>query len=74
VPSDVISVRVRRGLKEEAAKLGIDVREVVERALEEEVRKVKRERFKALVEEALRSMDVGFEEWASAVKESRLER
>ncbi|UNQ73283.1 DUF4145 domain-containing protein [Infirmifilum sp. NZ] len=74
VPSDVISVRVRRGLREEVAKLGIDVREVIERALEEEVRRVKRERFRTLVEEALRSMDVDVEEWASAVKESRLER
>jgi len=49
------------------------VREVVEKALEE-VRRVRREEFKALAEEALRSMDVGFEEWACAVKESRLER
>jgi len=61
-------------LKEEAGKLGIDVREVVEKAIEEEVRRVMREKLKALAEEALRSLDVGFEEWASAVKESRLER
>jgi len=70
----VLSVRVRRELKEEAEELGIDIRGVVEKALREEVLKVKRERFKRLLEKALKSMDVSVEEWVEAVKESRRER
>ena len=70
----VLSVRVRRELKEEAEELGIDIRGVVEKALREEVLKVKRERFRKLLEKALESMDVSVEEWVEAVKESRRER
>lgn len=69
----VLSVRVRRKLKEEAEKLGIDIRAVVERALEEEIKKVKMEEFRNLVEEALKSMDLSEEEWIKTVKEVREE-
>jgi len=72
--TEVLSIRVRRGLKEEAEKLGIDIKAVVERALEEEIRRVRRARFKAVVEEALKSMDISVEEWIKTVKESRAER
>jgi post-segregation antitoxin (ccd killing protein) len=74
VTSVVLSVRVRRELKEEAERLGINIREVVERALEEEIRRVKMERLKTVIGEALKGMDVGVEEWVEAVRESRLER
>uniref|UniRef100_A0A7C4BCK5 DUF4145 domain-containing protein n=1 Tax=Ignisphaera aggregans TaxID=334771 RepID=A0A7C4BCK5_9CREN len=70
----VLSVRVRKGLKEEAERLGIDVRSVVEKALEEEVKRVRREKFRRLLEEALVNMKLSAEEWVKAVKESRLER
>jgi post-segregation antitoxin (ccd killing protein) len=70
----VLSVRVRKELKEEAERLGVNLREVVERALEDEVRRAKAERMKKLIEEALKSMDLKEEEWVKAVKESRLER
>jgi post-segregation antitoxin (ccd killing protein) len=40
--TEVLSARVRSELKEEALRLGIDVRSVIERALEEEVRRAKR--------------------------------
>jgi post-segregation antitoxin (ccd killing protein) len=70
----VISVRVRKELKEEAIKLGINLKEAVERALEEEIRRAKMERMKKLIDEALRSMDLNEEEWAKSVKETRLER
>ncbi|ADI32018.1 hypothetical protein Shell_0910 [Staphylothermus hellenicus DSM 12710] len=70
----VLSVRVKRELKEEAERLGIDFRAVVERALEEEIRKIKRLRFKKLVDEALDSMNVSVEVWMRTVKESRAER
>jgi post-segregation antitoxin (ccd killing protein) len=72
--SVVLSVRVRRKLKEEAERLGINIREVVERALEEEIRRVKMERLKMVIGEALKAMDVSVEEWVEAIRESRLER
>jgi len=70
----VLSVRIKRELKEEAEKLGIDIRGLVEKALREEILKVKRERFRKLLEKALKNMDISVEEWVEAVKESRRER
>lgn len=70
----VLSVRVRRELKEEAERLGIDVRAVVERALEEEIRRARRLRFKRLLDEALSSMNITVEDWVRAVREIRAER
>lgn len=70
----VISVRVRRELEEEAKRLGIDIKSVVEEALEKEIRKVKIERLKRLLDEALKSMNLSVEEWVNAVKESRYGR
>jgi len=72
--TDVLSVRIRRDLKEEAERLGIDVKSVVEKALEAEIRRVKKQRFKALLEEGLKSISLTAEEWVKAVKETRLER
>jgi post-segregation antitoxin (ccd killing protein) len=74
VSTDVLSVRIRRELKEEAFRLGVDVRAVVERALEEEVRRKRKEGFRKLLEEALRGCDVTVEEWVEAVREARRER
>jgi post-segregation antitoxin (ccd killing protein) len=70
----VLSVRVRKELKEEAKRLNINLKEVVERALEEEIRRARMERMRELVEEALRVVDLKEEEWVRAVKESRIER
>jgi len=74
VPTVVLSVRVRRELKEEAERLGIDIRRVVEEALEEAVRRARRERLRRLVEAARRASSLTFEEWAESVKEDRLSR
>jgi post-segregation antitoxin (ccd killing protein) len=74
VSTDVLSVRIRRELKEEALRLGVDVRAVVERALEEEVRRRRKEKFRKLLEEALRGCGVTVEEWVEAVRETRRER
>ncbi|RLF19386.1 MAG: DUF4145 domain-containing protein, partial [Thermoprotei archaeon] len=71
MPTTVLSVRIDKRLKEEIEELGIDVRAVVERALREEVRRVKLERFKRLVEKALSSMEISINEWIKAVKETR---
>ena len=70
----VLSVRVPRELKEEAEKLGINIRAVVEKALEEEVKKARLSRFKKLLDEALKAMNVSVEEWVQAVRETRAER
>ena len=67
----VLSVRIGRELKEEVERLGIDVRSVVERALREEVLKKRRERFRKILEKALKDMDISVEEWVRAVGESR---
>ena len=66
----VLSVRIGRELKEEVERLGIDVRSVVERALREEVLKKRRERFRKILENALKDMDISVEEWVRAVRES----
>ena len=70
----VLSIRIQRRLKEEAEKLGIDIRAVVEKALEDEIRRAKFMRFKKLVEEALKNIDTTVEEWIKTVKEIRIER
>lgn len=70
----VLSIRIRRELKEEAERLGIDIRAVVEKALEEEIQRAKLARFRRVVEEALKSMDIPVDEWVRAVKEARFER
>jgi len=70
----VVSVRVRRELKEQAERLGINLREVVERALEEEIRRARRERLRQLIDKALGGMELGVEDWVRSVRESRLER
>ncbi|ADM27744.1 conserved hypothetical protein [Ignisphaera aggregans DSM 17230] len=72
--TEVLSVRIRRELKEEAERLGIDVKSVVERALEAEIRRVRKQRFKALLDEGLKSIGLTAEEWVEAVRETRLER
>lgn len=69
----VLSIRVKRELKEEAERLGINFRAVIEKALKEEVRRTKMERFKYLVEEALKSIKLSEEEWVKTVKEIRKE-
>ena len=72
--SAVLSVRIRRELKEEAERLGIDVRAVIERALEEEIKRVKKARLRELIDRALEVMSTSAEEWVRAVEESRKER
>ncbi len=72
--TEVLSVRIRRDLKEEVAKLGINVREVVERALEEEVRRVKAEILRRAIERGIEAMDLSVDEWVEAVREVRRER
>ncbi len=70
----VLSVRIKKELKKKAEELGIDIRSVVEKALKEEILKVKQKYVRKLLDKALKDMDVSVEEWVKAVKESRGER
>jgi len=70
----VISVRVRRELKEEAERLNVDLKTVVEKALEEEILRRKAELLKSRVDETLNAMrNLTVEDWVKAVRETRQE-
>jgi post-segregation antitoxin (ccd killing protein) len=73
--STIISVRIRKDLKEKAKRLGINVRQVVEKALEESI---KSEEKKELINTAkqIKALlgDVDEQEWLKALRESRDER
>jgi len=65
-------VRVRRELKEEVERLGIDVRKVVESSLEKAVMEVKRKRIEMLLRRLSDELaGIGEEEWVRLVRESR---
>ena len=68
----VVSVRVPRRLKEEAERLGIDLRRLVEEALHRAIVEERRKRVaEALKELAEAGRSIGEDEWVRAVKESR---
>ncbi|AAL64415.1 MULTISPECIES: type II toxin-antitoxin system CcdA family antitoxin [Pyrobaculum] len=70
--SVIISVRVRRELKEKAKRLGIDIRRVVERALEEEIKRREEEELAKSLEELRRALSgISEREWVEAVREAR---
>jgi antitoxin component of RelBE/YafQ-DinJ toxin-antitoxin module len=75
VSTAVISVRIRKELKRRARELGIDVREVVEKALEEAIRRREEEELVKALEE-LKSLfsRISEKEWVDAVRKSRDER
>ena len=72
--TEVLSIRIRKDLKREAQKLGINIREVVEKALEKEIREAKKKMLREIIEKGLESMNVRVDEWIRDVKESRRER
>jgi post-segregation antitoxin (ccd killing protein) len=67
----VLSIRIPRELKKAIEKYGIDVKKVIEKALEEEVRKIRKRRFKELVDKALSSTDLTIEDWVESIREDR---
>jgi post-segregation antitoxin (ccd killing protein) len=75
VSTTVISVRIRKELKRKARELGIDVREVVEKALEEAIRRREEEELARALEE-LKSLfsRISEKEWVDAVRKSKDER
>ena len=73
--TDVISVRVNKKLKEEAARLGVDVRKVVENALESAVSEQKEKKVKEAITRVKHDMKgVSEEEWIQSIKNSRKRR
>jgi len=47
-------VIIKRSLKEEAEELGINIREIIEKTLEEEIKRVKIEKLKKIIEGTLK--------------------
>ncbi|MDT7892603.1 MAG: type II toxin-antitoxin system CcdA family antitoxin [Thermoproteota archaeon] len=73
--SDVLSVRVNKELKKKAKELGINIREVVEKALENAIKEKEKEEIKGIAMKIKELMkDVSEEDWVRAVRESRDER
>lgn len=70
--TEVLSVRVKKSLKDEAEKLGVDLRMAVEGLLEELVAEKKAEAQK-LAKELRDLMDVKPEEWVDDVRATRRE-
>ena len=73
--SAVVSVRVKRELKEEAERLGIDLRRLVEETLKKEVERRRRARFEEAIDTIVQGMNaVSEEEFVRVVKEWRRKR
>jgi antitoxin component of RelBE/YafQ-DinJ toxin-antitoxin module len=72
VSTEVLSVRVKKSLKDEAERLGVDIKVAVEELLEELVAEKKAKAQKVAAE--LRNlMNVKPEEWVNDVKATRRE-
>ncbi len=73
--SDVISVRVKKELKKKAEELGINIKEVVEKALDEAIKEKEKERLRETALKIKELMkDVNEEEWITVIRENRNER
>jgi len=73
--SVVVSVRVKRELKEEAERLGIDLRRLVEETLKKEVERRRRARFEEAIDTIVQGMNaVSEEEFVKVVREWRRKR
>ncbi len=72
--TEVLSVRVRRELKREAERLNIDVRRVVEEALEEKIKEEKLKRLREALMKFRESVQMDRDEWVRLVREERESR
>ena len=70
--TEVLSVRVKKSLKDEAEKLGVDLKAAVEQTLEELVAEKKRKAQK-IAKELSSLIDVKEEDWVNDLKASRQE-
>jgi len=73
--SVVLSVRVRKELKEKAEQLGINIKDVVEKALEDAIKEKEKEEINDIARKIKELMkDISEEEWVEAIREERNER
>jgi hypothetical protein len=70
--TEVLSVRVKKGLKQEAEKLGVNLRVVIEATLEEIVAE-KKDNAQKIAKELKELMQVNPQEWADDVRATRQE-
>ncbi len=71
----VLSVRIREELLIEARKLGINIRETVEKALRKEIEERKKKQLEEAIREGLESLrSLDEKEWIKTVKEIRHEK
>ena len=70
--TEVLSVRVKKSLKDEAEKLGVDLKAAVEQLLEDLVAE-KKDKAKKVAKELSSLMDVKADEWVKDVKATRHE-
>jgi hypothetical protein len=70
--TEVLSVRVKKGLKDEAEKLGIDLKVAVEELLEDLVAE-KKAKAQKIAKELRDLMDFSPEEWVADVRATRQE-
>ncbi|MCL4391256.1 MAG: DUF4145 domain-containing protein [Candidatus Parvarchaeota archaeon] len=69
---EVLSLRISKELKEEAAKRGLDIRKLVEKTLEEELKRLKKNELESAVNWiAENNKGVSTEEWVKAVRKTR---
>jgi len=72
VETEVLSIRVKKSLKDEAEKMGVDIKAAVEGLLEDLVAE-KKAKAQKRAETLRRLMDVTVEEWVKDVEETRYE-
>ena len=70
--TEVLSVRVKKSLKDQAEKLGVDLKVVIEKLLEELVAE-KQAKAQRVAKELSSLMDVKPEEWVNDVRATRHE-
>jgi antitoxin component of RelBE/YafQ-DinJ toxin-antitoxin module len=70
--TEVLSIRVKKSLKDEAEKMGVDLKAAVEGLLEELVAE-KKAKAQQRAKELQKLMHVSAEEWIQDVKETRHE-
>ncbi len=73
--TEVLSIRIRRELKDEAQKLNINLKEVIEKALADAIEQEKKKKLEDAINELLPKMEkISEDQWVKAVKECRRER
>ena len=70
----VLSVRVSKELDDEARELGIDIKGIIQEALDKEVSRIRARKLAELMKKAVGFIDVTSEEWVKSVRENRDER